>query len=199
MSNVALMNSMLNNSTSPPSILGGSVSSSLGENNSDEGSCDNKEKITVAVSSPNRLLGNGVLENSGVASDDTDPRMEAALNLFDQGLSAFYQASMLRAGYTLDQVQETSAEYRRFTYHAWSRECQRLQHAMVQNPSAPEGSLEAPIVRSSATRSNDAAAPVAGRAVNASPDSDITQPNTVTCTNSSGGGGSGIDEKNTDA
>ena len=59
--------------------------------------------------------------------DDTDPQLAAALDLFEQGIASLYQSSMIRAGYTLDQVLETSPEYRHFVIHAWSRESQKIQ------------------------------------------------------------------------
>ena len=95
------------NPTNPSSILGGSDSSVLDENTKDN-SDNSKEKSSPGANSANTLLGNGALEQSGVGNDDANPRLEAALKLFDQGLSAFYQSSMLRTGYPRPSTRNVS-------------------------------------------------------------------------------------------
>ena len=90
-----------------------------------------------------------VARQSSPSSVDTTPnpmdfRERKGLQLFQEGLQAIYQRSMMKAGYSREETHPSSHCYRRFAFLAWQQECLRLQLIMGAEECS-QGSLSSAI------------------------------------------------------
>lgn len=69
------------------------------------------------------------------AEEVDDERLEAGLQIFSREIRQLYQSSMLRAGFSNDEIQSSNSSYHNFAFHAWRRECQTLQKLIRQDSS----------------------------------------------------------------
>jgi hypothetical protein len=72
---------------------------------------------------------------SGHPADETatDHRLQIALLVFERDIRQLYQQSMLQAGFSIQDCQETTQAYHNFAFHAWRRECKNLQRLLQRD------------------------------------------------------------------